>query len=186
VEVDGYYLEVDGAQLAKVDETTGQVTPGVLLGDASSGPGQLALRELCAGGSCQFVVTGADVYASEIRIALAERNEAERTREAEAQRRADSQASARLQTGASVGAQAAAVTQRQLVETFQRYGATEEQARAILAGRVLVGMTVAMVRAALGEPRETRQEGSDQAAVTTWIYPEREIDMVGGRVTRIR
>jgi hypothetical protein len=186
VEVDGYYLEIDAMQLARIDETSGQVTPGVLLGGAGAGSEQLALREVCTGGSCQLVVMSADAYVNEVRATLADRDEAERVRQAEAQRRADSQAVDRARAAANVGAQAAAITQRQLIETFQEYGATEEQARAILSGRVLVGMTPAMVRAAVGEPGETRQVGSGQAAVTTWVYRDRQIDIVAGRVTQIR
>jgi hypothetical protein len=182
VEADGYFLEIGVDQLARVD-ANGRLTPGILL---MEGPGgarvQLALEERCAGETCRPALTDAESLAGSVQLELTRREEAERRERLEAQRRAEAASAARLRAGAEVRARTDGVTQRQRMEQLQSYGVTEEQVRAILAGRVLPGMTPAMVRAALGEPTSTRQEG----IATVWVYSGQHVVLEGGRVIQVR
>jgi hypothetical protein len=183
VEANGYFVEISADQLARVGPS-GEFTPGVLLSAGEGGDAvQVAVREACSGGTCQLILADALVWADEVRLAVAQRQERERVRFAEGERRAEAQAAQRVQAGASVGAQMSAVLSRQLTETYQRLGATPEQANAIMQRRVTPGMTPAMVRAALGEPRETLQE---TRSTTIWIYPGRQVVIEGGVVTAVR
>jgi len=186
VETDGYYLEIDATRLARVDDA-GVVEPGIFLAISEQGTATpVRMRELCEADGCHWALADANQDAADIRAAIAARAEAERARLAEAQRRAEAQRAAISRAGANVGAQAAAVTQRQLIDAYQSYGATEDQARAIIAGRVLIGMTPAMVRAAIGTPAETRVDGTGTDARSTWIYPGMQLTIVGGKVSEIR
>jgi hypothetical protein len=186
VEWNGYFLEIDNAQIAQISES-GELTAGVLLEPRTDGaPRQLALRRECPEPGCGIAFADAESYADDVRSAVAARREAERARLAEAERRSELEAATRARDGFNVRGQTDAIMQRERAELLRRSGASEEQVQAILAGRVLTGMTPAMVRNALGDPQAVRQEGQGTQASTIWTYPGREVAFVGGRVSRIR
>ena len=184
VETDGYYLEVRADRLASID-AGGQIREGILI--AADGVGtQLTLREECDTGTCTFRLASAEVIASDVRLATAARAEADRIRLLEADRRAESMTAAQIQTGASVGAQMDAVVDRRRMDALQRLGASDVQARAILAGRVLIGMTGSMVRGALGSPAQITRENTGGRTTAVWVYPSQTIVLSDDRVTEIR
>jgi hypothetical protein len=185
-ESDGYYLEIDGSQLASVDRD-GHLAPGILLLQGAAGrPTQGALREECFEETCRLTIVDGEFYAAEVGLAAADRSARASAQMAEADWRATAQAEERLRAGRAVQSQADMVAQRRRAEALQRYGATGAQADAIMAGRVLVGMTPAMVRAALGEPVSTRLAGTGSQSTTVWTYPGREVVFSQGRVELVR
>lgn len=186
VETDGYYIEIFATALAGVD-AAGALTPGIFAAyDGSGALQEVTLREECVGGICQRLLADATQIAAETVVSLAQAREAELRQFEEATRRAEDERTARLEASSAIRAQAQAVSRRQQVETLQRYGATEEQAAAILQRRVLVGMTPAMVRAALGDPARQESTSEGGSTIETWTYPGRQIIIVDNRVAEIR
>jgi hypothetical protein len=185
VEADGYYVVVSADQLAEVDRS-GEVRPGLLVVARRDGPRHLMLVEECSASACRYTVAEAESRAAALRFELAARLEAERREREEVFRREEAERAARQRAGSTAQAQVSGLAQQNLSETLQRYGASETQARAILDRRVIVGMTPAMVRAALGDPEGITQETTGRGSGTVWSYPGRQVVFVDGRVTALR
>jgi len=185
VEAAGYYLEIDGDQLATVSPR-GEITSGILLVDSGAEPRPYTLLRQECEPVCGPRLADAESVAGAIRLAVAERQAALQREREEVERRMEAERAARARAGGAAQAGASSMTRQNLTETLQRYGATDAEARAILARQATIGMTQAMVRAALGDPERIDQEATVQGTVVIWRYPGREVVFTSGRVSAIR
>lgn len=183
IEAGGYYLEVAGDQLATVD-SNGEVKPGILvLAGSGAALTQASLESSCNPNGCVYSLGDADAAGLQVRTEIASRLEAQRREWEAAQRNLVTSA----QAASPMRAPAPGLTSGgNLFDALQRYGASEVEARAIMDRRVLVGMTQAMVRAAIGEPDQTAEQPSDQGATLLWTYPNRQVSFRSGKVTEVR
>jgi hypothetical protein len=186
VESNGYYLELDVGQLGRV-ESNGDIVPGVLLMESSiGGLGHVAFSRTCLDGSCDLSLRDAEADARDVMLQIDARRDEERRMREQFDLRVDAERARRVQDTSTARAGAEALSRQTLAETLSRLGATDEQGRAILQGRVLVGMTPGMVRAAIGEPLEIRQEMRPAGQASVWIYAGRQVEIANGRVSAIR
>lgn len=177
VERDGYFIELNPKRWAIVSDQ-GDVTPGAMWMRTGNTLDVAGMYRECSGEQCRWKVLPATSLAAELKEAY-EARLAEERRIAEERRRAEEQRLA--------AERRAAERQRAEKEArLRKLGASDAQVQAGLAGRVVEGMSLEIVREIWGDPIREERSVSELGTKITWYYRSRTLEFVGGQVAVVR